>query len=191
MFKKYQLDLHIQAKAMDINTISIINKNEGGEIEHTQVAFEYPPINEQEQMQKTIYEKVSRDINSLESTQKRCYEDQEKKAMVLAKKIASISFKKENLIEQLPQKINILVRYYLGKITNFGINAVKYKIRDQISGINSDQHSTFFHTTDNYDSKALWMPLILGHSFIPLEYTLKFIVPSDYTVISSGNLYFK
>jgi len=99
MFKKYQLDLHIQAKAMDVNTISIINKNEGGEIEHTQVAFEYPPINEQEQMQKTLYEKVSRDINSLESTQKRCYEDQEKKAMVLAKKIVSISFKKENLIE--------------------------------------------------------------------------------------------
>jgi len=34
--------------------------------------------------------------------------------------------------------MNILVRYYLGNITNFGINAVKYKIRDQISGINSD-----------------------------------------------------
>jgi hypothetical protein len=48
MFKKYQLDLHIQAKAMDINTISIIDKNEGGEIEHTEVAFEYPPISEQE-----------------------------------------------------------------------------------------------------------------------------------------------
>jgi|LauGreDrversion4_2_1035121.scaffolds.fasta_scaffold14093_4 hypothetical protein len=50
-------------------------------------------------MQKSIYDKVSRDINSLESTQKRCYEDQEKKAMILAKKIVSISFKKEDLIE--------------------------------------------------------------------------------------------
>lgn len=47
---------------------------------------------------------------------------------------------------------------------------------------------SYFYTSDNYDSASLWMPVIKGTLSLPINWTLRYIVPHDHIMVSSGNL---
>jgi hypothetical protein len=90
----------------------------------------------------------------------------------------------------MPDKLKILVKFYIHSITDFGIHAVTYK-SPSASGINSDTPSTYFHTSDHFNSQSLWMPIVAGSLLQPVNWSFKYIVPSAYTVVASGFLYIK
>ena len=80
------------------------------------------------------------------------------------------------------------------RITNFGIRAIDFKLEDcslfeQHSHDASSLHhtmDTYFVTSDHYESSIAWLPQIFGTLRTPVGYTLKFVVPDDANVISSG-----
>lgn len=107
-------------------------------------------------------------------------------------KVVTLNFKKEQILEQLPKTIDLMISYFIPSIDNFGIRAVKYKITDQMPGAGLEaQEGTYYHSSDMYNSQHLWMPVIQGSQMFPLAWSFKYIVPKNYTVIASGQLYIK
>ena len=82
--------------------------------------------------------------------------------------------------------------FFINSIYDFGIHSVNYKKFDNLGAINSsDSVGTYFHTSDRYETQHLWMPLIQDSKNYPMDWSFKYIVPSQYTVVSSGQLFIK
>ena len=56
------------------------------------------------------------------------YENDRDTANLQLKKVITLNFKKDDLLSQLPPKVNILVKYFMPKIHEFGIRAIDYKL---------------------------------------------------------------
>jgi hypothetical protein len=66
---------------------------------------------------------------------------------LLAKKIFTINFKKDNPIDALDKQVVIIVKYFLTTFSDFGIQAVNYKVNNMLHGLNNCASvDTYFHT---------------------------------------------
>lgn len=59
--------------------------------------------------------------------ERREYERQSIEGQMIASKVVAISFKKENLVDQLPEEIDIAVKFFLNHMRDFGIKEIKYR----------------------------------------------------------------
>lgn len=100
----------------------------------------------------------------------------------------------EKIMSKLHPKIKIQIQFLINKLSDFGIKSNRYQIQQGIinqTGITQeDQVGIYYYTTDISDDKQLWFPLIYtgGQPLKPLPMTFRYLVPQNYTVVSSGTL---
>jgi hypothetical protein len=68
-----------------------------------------------------VFGNISHDLYTYESVEKKQYEIVQINPNLYVKKAQSISFKKDNLYEQLDKEVRICISYYLPVLNDFGI----------------------------------------------------------------------
>ena len=161
LYKKIYLQLRFHSKQLEISKVSIFRKQTKDSELMSQssspledLGFDYAhPQAEQTKFQGNKYGNISHDLFSLEQHERLDYQQEEDYQMVLVHNIQSLSFKKENLHEQLEKEVRIVVQFFINSIYDFGIHSVNYKKFDNLGAINSsDSVGTYFHTSDRYET---------------------------------------
>ena len=141
------------------------------------------------------YQNLSRHLYHLEDVQRENYHTTLKNGTVrLEKRILTIKPQKHD-VAKIKKKLWIAINYFCGQITDVGgVRKIAYKreLGDSAGEAYAAQSkgnsksNYYFATSDHADQSICWMPQILGSQATVSTWSLKFMCPKEYMIISSG-----